>query len=61
MNKHILMKLPIYLLAFSAIYETVKRFRAQSEWNAVKKWNLAGCLFFTLGLLLAAYEDFLMD
>ena len=58
MNKHLIMKLPIYLLAISAIYGTYKGYKKQTEWNTAKKWNLTGLIFFSFGLLLIIYEDF---
>jgi hypothetical protein len=61
MNKHILMKLPLYLLGIYATYGTFKKYRAQPEWNATKKWNLVGSILFTFGLFLYVYEDFFMD
>jgi hypothetical protein len=60
-TRQILMELPLYLISFSAIYLAYRDYKKQAKWNAKKKWNLAGAIFFTLGLMLKIYEDFLMD
>jgi len=51
MNRHFLLKLPIYLLILSSIYSFYKGFKNQTEWNGSKKRNLAGFIFSILGLL----------
>ncbi len=61
MNKHFLMKLPLYLMGISIIYTTIKRYRNQTEWNTIKKWNLAGIVFSILGLFFYVYQDFFLD
>lgn len=58
MDKHLLMKIPIYLLMISVIYSTIKKYKAQKEWNNNKKWNLLGLVIFFLGLILFIYDDF---
>lgn len=60
-TKRMLMKLPIYALVIWTTYGTYRNFRKQTEWNATKKWNLAGCVLFGLGFVLLCYEDFLME
>lgn len=58
MNKHFLIKLPIYLLILSSIYSFYKGYKNQTEWNAIKKRNLVGFIFSILGLLYYLCVDF---
>lgn len=59
MTRHILMLIPLYIMAIYNIYNTFKNYRGQTEWNSIKKWNLVGCIFFILGLFLFIYQDFI--
>ncbi len=61
MTRHILMMIPLYLLNFSAIRITYKDYKAQTEWNPTKKWNLVGCIVSVFGLFLFIYQDFFME
>ncbi len=55
------MMIPLYLLNFSAIRITYKDYKAQTEWNPTKKWNLVGCIVSVFGLFLFIYQDFFME
>ena len=61
MTRHILMLMPLYILAIFSIYSTYKGYSAQTEWNPTKKWNLVGCIVSVFGLSLFIYEDFFLE
>ena len=60
MTRHILMLIPLYILAIFCIRSTYKGYRAQTEWNPTKKWNLVGCIVSVFGLFLFIYQDFFL-